>query len=350
MLNAKIHKHDLIFKEQAGTSRGTLAKKVSIFLGLYQDNKLIGLGECSLLPGLSFESEKVALKQLNAIAKEINKKQVLPNSKKLEGYPCVRFCVETAILGFNNVSFDKVFVLEIASKNNPIKINGLVWMDSQARQLKKIEKKIAQGFQCIKLKVGALSFEEDLALIKEIREVSKKIEIRLDANGSFNKDNVYKILDSFSKYNIHSIEQPLKAGQVNETHELIKENIIDIALDEEIIFHKKFYSSKEDLLEKLNPQYIILKPGLIGGFSETSQWISLSKDKKIGFWLTSALESNVGLHAIYQYCLSLQLSGYQGLGTGSLFENNIESPLVQQGENILIDNNKVWNLSMLFTK
>ena len=261
-------------------------------------------------------------------------------------FPAIRFGVETAWLdlhhGANRIIFQNDFL-----SGKPIPINGLIWMGESDEMVRQIHKKVVQGFRCIKLKIGGLDFEVECDVLREIRAhyPSSEITIRLDANGAFHPAEALTKLHRLSKFDIHSIEQPIKEGQA-EMQSLCKKSPIPIALDEELISHH-LIDSKRKILEEIQPHYIILKPSLHGGIGGCEEWIDLATRMGIGWWITSALESNIGLNAICQYTASHQLSLPQGLGTGAIYQNNIDSPLTVSDGQIFLDNSKTWNLESL---
>lgn len=246
---------------------------------------------------------------------------------ELSSTPALRMAYETALLDLASEEAFRFFDCDFL-KGKSIAINGLIWMGEKGFMLDQIKQKISSGFRCIKIKVAAIELEEEIKLIKYIREQFSEddLQIRLDANGGFKNDACLETLQRLSQYGIHSIEQPIKQGQAERMAELITQSPIDIALDEELIGVKEL-SERRELLNTIKPDYIILKPSLVGGFEESDEWISISEESGIKWWATSALESNVGLNAIAQWCSTKENPMYQGLGTGQLFENNINSPL-----------------------
>ena len=240
----------------------------------------------------------------------------------------------------------ELFPSDFTKGNDSIPINGLVWMGEKSFMKSQIETKIKEGFKCIKLKIGAIDFQSEIELLKYIRSQfsEKDIEIRVDANGAFSTKDALEKLKTLSEFKLHSIEQPIQQGQWQEMAKLCEKTPLDIALDEELIGVFKS-ENKSKLLNTIKPQYIILKPSLIGGFKGSKSWISLARSLKVGWWLTSALESNVGLNAISQFTYNLDTSMYQGLGTGSLYTNNFESPLYIKKGHICYDPNLNWNVS-----
>ncbi len=343
-MKATYKKRNFLFKIPGGTSRGVLYSKDSWFIILNSDLKT-GIGECSIIEGLSIDNVSDIESKLEWLCSNINK----PLSNlfvELSNYPSIVFGLEMALKSLNslkeNVLFSSNFTLGKAS----IPINGLVWMGEIGFMKKQVDEKISEGFKCIKLKIGALDFNTEFALLKSIRDKydSSELEIRVDANGAFDYKNALTILDKLSKLKIHSIEQPIKAGQTKEMSNLCKNSPIPIALDEELI-RVVGIADKVKLLDEINPQYIILKPSLLGGFKSSEEWIKVCP-KNTKYWVTSALESNLGLSAISQWLYTLSNSLPQGLGTGSLFSNNFDSPLSIKNAKLHYNINNNWNINI----
>jgi L-alanine-DL-glutamate epimerase-like enolase superfamily enzyme len=239
----------------------------------------------------------------------------------------------------------ELFPSDFTKGKDSIPINGLIWMGDPVFMKQQIKDKLASGFSCIKLKIGAIDFDNELELIKSIRNEfdAKTIEIRVDANGAFKPNEALEKLKRLSDYNLHSIEQPIRQGQVGDMAQLCSETPLPIALDEELIGVFSV-TEKQFLLQTIKPQYIILKPTLVGGFKGSQEWIALAESNQIGWWVTSALESNIGLNAIAQWTYTLESQLPQGLGTGGLFTNNIQSPLVVDSGQLVYDLKTKWNL------
>ncbi len=336
-ISASYKKLTLQFKFDAGTSRGVLKEKDSWFIKI-KDNKnplVYGIGEAAPLKGLSidyvpdFEEKLKEVCSLIAATSSLDAWRQTIAELHLQDYPSIVFALETAFLdlvnGGRRIIFDTVF----SRGEQSIPINGLVWMGEKAFMQKQIEEKLRAGFSCIKIKVGAIDFETELLLIKEIRNrfSEKDISIRLDANGAFNIKEAPGKLHELSKYKIHSIEQPIQQGQPEAMAELCSSSPIPIALDEELI-GVKTKEDKIELLDIINPPFIILKPTLLGGINSSREWIELAEARSIKWWFTSALESNIGLNAIAELTSCYPVTIPQGLGTGQIFHNNIESSLV----------------------
>lgn len=347
-LSAEYFKHVLHFNFKARTSRGLIKDKVSWFVKVWdaQNPKIFGIGECGPLPGLSLDAKPDTEEIIQLCTEEIHKlsspdiselKSIIP-----EDYPAIMFAFETAFLDLANGG-TKVIYQNSFIKGKKIPINGLIWMGDMDFMMNQINTKIAQGFRCIKLKVGGLDFDRECDILNYLRNryFRENIIIRLDANGAFSIDEVLFKLEELSRFKIHSIEQPIKQG-LPEMEELCRKSPIPVALDEELI-GKSNTDSKVALLDYLKPQFIILKPTLHGGLQSCAEWISLAEKRNIGWWITSALESNVGLNAICQFTANFNVSIEQGLGTGSIYSNNFTSPLTVGEGNIFYDKNVSWN-------
>ena len=323
---AKYHKYCLQFKRPSGTSRGVLTEKETWFI-IIEENGKKGIGECGLLRGLSIDDREDYEKKLQWTCKNIHLgKDALWES--LVEFPSIQFGIEMAFESLAAKNPFELFPSDFTKNQKSIPINGLVWMGDEAYMKQQIEEKIASGFHCIKLKIGAIDFDKELQLLHFIRKnfSAEQIEIRVDANGAFNSNDALSKLNQLSGFEIHSVEQPIAKNQHDMMSELCKTTPIPIALDEELIgvFLRE---EKEVLLQKIKPQYIILKPSFIGGFRGTQEWISLAEKYNISWWITSALESNIGLNAIAQWTYLQKNPMPQGLGTGALYTNNFYCPL-----------------------
>ncbi len=350
MIKAKYHKYTLDFKRPSGTSRGILTQKETWFITLEQNGK-IGIGECGILRTLSADDRPDYEEKLKWMCENIHLGEQKLWEELIE-FPSIQFGVEMAFRSLESTSNPFVlFESDFTSGQKNIPINGLIWMGEKEFMKEQIEEKIAAGFSCIKLKIGAIDFDKELDLLRFIRSHfdENQIEIRVDANGGFTQSEALYKLHQLSGFKLHSIEQPIQKKHTDTMSELCKNTPFPIALDEELIgvFRKE---DKEALLEKIRPQYIILKPSLIGGFRGSKEWIELAEKYQIGWWITSALESNIGLNAIAQFTYLLQNPMPQGLGTGGLYTNNFSSPLeVKNGElqyNPSID----WNLDSVLNQ
>lgn len=328
-MQARFSKRTFHFKRPSGTSRGVLTEKHAWFIEVWEDSNpdVVGVGECSIIPGLSPDF-------IDFANYEAKLSETCSNLKlDLSDWPSIKFGVETALLDLKNGGKGIIFQNEFTNGNRAIPINGLIWMGDSEFMQEQIEEKLAQGFKTIKLKIGAIDFESELTLLKSIRDRYSKDEItlRVDANGAFSPEEALEKLQRLSKLDIHSIEQPIKQGQFEAMRQLCSETPLDIALDEELIGVNRI-ADKVRLLDTIQPQYIILKPSLHGGIDGTKEWISLAEERNIPWWITSALESNIGLNAICQLTAEYTNDLPQGLGTGSLYMDNIPSNLqVQKG-------------------
>jgi len=345
-IQAKFFKHQLNFKHPAGTSRGVIHNKKSWYIQLNQGDKN-GIGECGYLHGLSIDHYPSIEEKLNWICENINlQKERIFN--EIKNYPALIFGLEQAFLSLEGQHPFELFPSDFTKKQTPISINGLVWMGDYVFMKKQIDKKINQSFSCIKLKIGSIDFEKELDLLKHIRQdfSEKDIEIRVDANGAFLPNEALEKLKKLSDFNLHSIEQPIKPKQFEIMAQLCERSPIPIALDEELIGVLNL-SEKRQLLKTIKPPYIILKPSLLGGILHCNEWIDLANQFQTKWWMTSALESNIGLNAIAQYTFTLNNIMPQGLGTGSLYTNNFESPLVIKNGQLIYDHKKPWIIDFL---
>ena len=329
MLKASIDSRELIFKEPGGTSRGVLTSKRSYFIHIWKKSTppIVGVGECSILSNLSPDDRPELEEKLQWTAENIQ--YVIDNGfQDLQEWPAILFAVETALLDLNNGGNGIYFKSDFTSGEKYIPINGLIWMGNIDQMKNRIENKLSEGYRCLKLKIGALNFQEELKLLEELRKsyTPDDLELRLDANGAFSCRDAPAVLDQLAPFYIHSIEQPIRAGQWKEMAQLCANSPIDIALDEELIGIYEAEQRKE-MIETIQPQYIILKPSLLGGFASSEKWIQLAESINAQWWVTSALESNVGLNAIAQWTATLNSALPQGLGTGQVFTNNVETPL-----------------------
>ncbi len=345
MFRASYIAHPLKFVRPAGTSRGVLKQKPCWFIQITSEDGVSGMGEISLIPGLSMEDPEECEIQIDHICKLISRGEMDPR-QSLPSFPGLQFALETAWLDLQRGGKNLLFPSDFTRGKEGIRTNGLIWMGSRKFMLEQVRDKMRLGFTVLKLKVGALNLEEELQVLQWIRSEYdlRELEIRLDANGAWSPEEAGSKLERFASLGIHSIEQPIAAGQLEAMAELCLNAAIPVALDEELIGVSGL-ESKRALLEEIKPAYIILKPGLLGGFSVSREWISLAESKDIGWWITSALESNIGLNAIAQWTWQLDISMPQGLGTGVLFTNNIPSPLEMRGEHLWYRPEKFWDLS-----
>jgi len=328
-----IEERVLHFKQPAGTSRGVYTER-RIWLVTATDGDAVGVGECAPLPQLSCDDIPNYGEVLRGFCDEVEQTGEIP-FESLRDYPSMLFGLETAICSMvNGQLFDTPFTRGEVG----IPINGLVWMGTFEEMSQRIEQKLEQGFRCVKLKIGAIDFDAEIALLKQIRQRfgPRDVELRVDANGAFSPDEALYKLELLSQYALHSIEQPIRAGQWANMSELCRESPLPIALDEELIGVND-PDQKRQMLNIIRPAYIVLKPSLHGGMAGCREWIATARDMGIGSWITSALESNVGLNAIAQFCSDVygnHITMPQGLGTGQLFTDNIPMPLEIRGDKL----------------
>ena len=329
-MKASFTKYSLKFKRPAGTSRGVYVSRDVWYLFLEEDG-ITGVGECAPLSGLSKETPEVVTKLLEQICKDPH--QFKERADILKDIPSVQFALESALLDQRNWGKQILFPSLFTEGIEGITVNGLIWMGALEEQKKQVVEKLNAGFSCIKLKIGSLNFEDELKIIEFIRNQQYDITIRVDANGAFSSKDVLGKLDRLAQYNIHSIEQPIATGNYSNMARLCTESPIPVALDEELIgiYDRQ---QKETLLDKINPQFLILKPSLHGGICGCDEWIELAEERSIGWWITSYLESNIGLNAIAQWTYTKNIKIPQGLGTGQIYTNNIESSLELRGEEL----------------
>ncbi len=303
-----------------------MTEKETWFIVLEKDKKK-GIGECGILRGLSVDDRPDYEEKLQWVCTNIHLGVNLLWEALIE-FPSIQFGVEMAFQSLASKNPFLLFPSEFTDSEKSIPINGLVWMGEASFMKRQIEEKLADGFRCVKLKIGAIDFDKELQLLRFIREnfTPEQIEIRVDANGVFDLDLALNKINQLSEFKLHSIEQPIQKNHTDSMSELCKKTPIPIALDEELIGVFSM-QEKEDLLQKIKPQYIILKPSFIGGFRGTKEWISIAEKYNIGWWITSALESNIGLNAIAQWTFLQNNSMPQGLGTGALYTNNFNCPL-----------------------
>lgn len=373
MYKIEISERTLHFKQPAGTSRGVYTTRHSYYLTLTLDELpgVEGVGECATLPDLSCDAKpeyEMTLRQVCQMVEQMGR----ISYDMIRAYPSITFGLETAFASFFDAAkkFLEIVPAEGASSSSEmlkqkgvsvpagmenltelfdspfgrgeegITINGLVWMGTYEEMLARLEEKLQAGFHCVKLKIGAIDFFKELDLIKRIRDVYTKeqVELRVDANGGFLPENAMSQLEALAKYDIHSIEQPIKQHQWPKMAQLCRETPLPIALDEELI-GVNVRSMKQALLDTVRPQYIILKPSLHGGIYGCNEWIELANQRGIGSWITSALESNIGLNAIAHYTAKVygpNVKMPQGLGTGQLFTDNIPMPLEIRGDKLFV--------------
>ncbi len=337
MIKAQWSRYRLQFRFLAKTSREEMTAKDTYFVRTYDDCRpdIVGLGECALFRGLSADDVPDFENRLSEACR--HPLEPLPEMS------AIRFGFETAMADLRNGGHRTIFESQWQNGRKQIAINGLIWMGDKATMVRRVEEKLSQGFKILKLKVGGIAFDDELDIIKTIRRRFGRndLEIRLDANGNFKAENVDKRLEELSKYDIHSIEQPVAAGQHALMKRICASSPIDIALDEELIGCRSDVDM-DDMLSEIKPQYIILKPSLCGGFERADHWIATAMKYGIGWWATSALESNIGLNAIAQWVSTKDNDMAQGLGTGELYDNNIASPLAMSDARLIYRQNEKW--------
>ena len=361
-LKADYLTHILQFRFEAGTSRGTLTEKTAYIIRLVDDEdpSVVGYGECGPLKGLSFDDRPDFAEQLEQYCQYFNELDlqlfswnmpIVLNQLIGQQFPSILFGFETAMLDFMAGGRRLIYENEFSAGRRALPINGLIWMGSAAFMQEQIEEKLRAGYTTLKLKIGAIDFEQECSLLAGIRDrfSPEQIILRVDANGAFRPDEAMAKLERLAAYGLHSIEQPIRAGQPDLLADLCRHTPVPIALDEELIGQME-YVHKFRLLKKIQPQYIVLKPNLLGGMRHCDEWIELAGRLGIGWWITSALESNIGLNAIAQYTAQFRNSMPQGLGTGQLYRNNFDSPLVIEHGQLRYDASRPWNLDPLMSR
>lgn len=345
-LSASFKEHILNFRFPAGTSRGTLHEKKVYFLLLKLDD-VTGIGECSVIPGLSVDDRPDYHAKMEETCKAINAGMDF-RELDLADFPSISFGLETALLDIKSKGSKVLFPGSFTEGEKGIPINGLVWMGDKEFMENQIRHKISSGYRCIKLKIGALDFATELDILANIRKnfPFDDLEIRLDANGAFKVKDAMEKLKQLSEFEIHSIEQPIRAGNWLDMAAICAVSPIPVALDEELISISSD-EKKDQMLSVIQPDYIILKPGLLGGIEKAQNWTELARNHQVGWWVTSALESNIGLNAIAQWTSSLDTCMPQGLGTGQLYANNIPSPLNIVRDRLYYQPSQQWDLSAI---
>jgi o-succinylbenzoate synthase len=356
-MKARIVKHTLDFSFAAGTSRGVLRHKDSWFLILEDANAQIGVGECSIIRGLSLDDEDELEMELYRVCRRLAS-EALPASEEavlslasrlVEGvFPAVRFAVEMALLDLMRGGKREFFDTPFSQGEVGIPINGLIWMGDLETMMVQLVEKAGAGFTCLKMKVGSLDFEKECDVLRYIRSkyYKENLTIRVDANGAFKPSEAMAKLEILAGFGVHSIEQPISPGQWPAMQELCAQSPVPVALDEELIGVDTLHD-REKLLDLLCPPFIILKPSLVGGIAATREWIALAEARGIGWWITSALESNIGLNAIAQLTSTYPVTIPQGLGTGQLYLNNIPSPLKIRKGFLYYNPAQPWDLTAL---
>ncbi|WP_299671673.1 o-succinylbenzoate synthase [uncultured Polaribacter sp.] len=346
MIKASYKKYILNFKNPSGTSRGILRTKETWFIILEKEGKQ-GIGETGLFRGLSVDDVPQYEEKLKWVCAHINEGLEKLLSEVID-FPSIQFGLEQAFLSLKSKHKFDLFPSEFTQGKQGIPINGLVWMGDKKFMKTQIQEKLKTGFSCIKMKIGAINFDAEIDLLKSIRKEfsAKEIALRVDGNGAFSPNEALEKLEQLSQLEIHSIEQPIKQGQLQEMASLCEKTPLPIALDEELI---GVFTSEEKkrIIETVKPQFIILKPSLVGGFSGSKEWIKFAENNHIDWWITSALESNIGLNAIAQFTYTLENKLPQGLGTGGLFTNNFKSPLEVKNGTLQYNNSKRWDAEII---
>ncbi|MGD2036037.1 MAG: o-succinylbenzoate synthase [Bacteroidales bacterium] len=348
MIKAISRYHTFEFQQPAVTSRGTLLKKTVHYIMLYNtsDPATVGIGECSLFPGLSMDDVDHFTGELNKIIDRINNGRF--NFKtSLHAWPSINFALETALKDLECNGTKILYPSAFTQGKDPIPINGLIWMNDKKEMSRQIKVKLKEGFRCLKLKIGAISFDDEYEILSYLRnKFSKKdLEIRVDANGAFSPKEAPGILNLLAELEIHSIEQPILPSQLEEMAVICENSPLPVALDEELI-GKYPFENKLQLLKLIKPHYIVLKPGILGGIRSCNEWIKAANQTHTGWWITSSLETNIGLNAIAQWTYTLENPVHHGLSTGTLFKNNVESPIALNGEKLYYFPHKKWDLGI----
>ncbi len=345
-MNASWCKYRLDFRFTAITSRERMRQKDTYFIKLTDSEReeIFGLGEAGLFRRLSCDDRPGYEEKLSEVCRNIDRYAAEPSL--LAEWPSIRFAVETATRDLANGGRRIIFPSDWTEGLSEITINGLVWMGDRDEMRRRIADKLADGFRCVKVKIGGIDFGEELSLLDFIRREAPAVQLRLDANGAFSPDNALNRLGRLADFDIHSIEQPIRAGQWEEMRRICAESPIPVALDEELIGINTT-DEKRRMLDTVRPVYIILKPTLTGGFEASEEWIRLASEKGCGWWATSALESDIGLNAIAQWTASLSPDMPQGLGTGQLYDNNIPSPLRLRGDRLGYSGADGWEIPTL---
>lgn len=350
-MQANYQKYTLRFTFEAGTSRGVLREKDTYFVRIWDEStpQIVGIGEANVLKGLSIDDTADFEEHLKQILLKFTHQTL--QKEDVHHFPALAFALETAQKDWQNGGNRIIYHTSFVEGKHQIPINGLIWMGKPEFMLAQIKEKVEKGFQCLKMKIGALDFEQEIEILKYIRRefAEKDLVLRVDANGAFTSQEALEKLYQLSDFQIHSIEQPIAPKQWTALQELCERSPIPIALDEELI-GITLKNDKENLLKTIKPTYIILKPALLGGFAACEEWIQIAQSLGVQWWVTSALESNIGLNAIAQWTSSLPYQGHQGLGTGQLYHNNIQSPLQIDAGFLCYSPQKSWQYDFLYQK
>lgn len=346
MLKAAYSHYCLDLNFEAVTSRSRMTHKDTWFIKVWDDSDpdVEGWGECALFRGLSADDRSDYELCLSRVCRDI----VALTDIESIGMSSIIFGIETALQDFRNGGMHTPWPGQWSRGETEIRINGLVWMGSLPLMMSRLEEKLSQGFKCIKLKIGGIDFQEELSMLDAVRSQfgPEKVELRLDVNGAFSPKEALHRIERLATYDIHSIEQPVRAGQIEAIKEICKYSPIPVALDEELI-GTRGYDEQARLLDKIMPQYIILKPSLCGGFQASNRWISLARQRDIGWWATSAMESDIGLNAIAEWVSLFSPEMPQGLGTGGLYINNVMSPLYLEADRLGYSPSASWQMPSL---
>lgn len=346
MLCAAYSPYRLNLNFEAVTSRARMAWKDTWFIKVWDDSDpdVAGWGECALFKGLSADDRSDYELCLSRVCRDI----VNITDMEAIGMSSIIFGLETALQDLRNGGTHTPWPGAWSQGKSELLINGLVWMGDLATMMHRLEEKLSNGFSCIKIKIGGIDFEQELNLLKAVRSNfgPDAVELRLDANGAFSSREALHKIERLAEFDIHSIEQPVRAGQLSAMAEICRESPVPVALDEELTGSRK-YDTQARLLDSIMPQYIILKPALCGGFQASNRWISLARQREIGWWATSAMESNIGLNAIAQWVSLFSPEIPQGLGTGGLYTNNILSPLHLVSDRLCYDLSGTWKMPSL---
>jgi len=348
MLQITAHPYTLDFKRPAATSRGALQTRDVVFLRATHTERpgLTGWGECGPLPGLSIDDRPDFQAQVHDVCQQINAGHA-PATLDLAHWPSLAFGLEMALLDLQTGGQQRLFDTPFSNGAAALTTHGLIWMDTPAKVVEQIERKLEQGFRVIKLKVGALPLAEECAILAAIRQnyAVEQVTLRLDANGAFTPATTLATLHQLAQFDVHFLEQPIKPGQWPALAEICAQSPIPIALDEELIGVQP--DQQQVLLATIRPQHLIIKPGLLGGFAASKSWIRLAENYGSGWWINSMLESNIGLNAICQWTSALDSGRVHGLGTGQLFANNIPAPLGLRGPQLEVATDDGWDFSCI---
>lgn len=349
MIRARWMEHTLVPHFELGTSKGTIAERTVWYLIAWDSERpeVRGIGEAALFPGHSKEFPADVRTKLLELCADTSNWAHRMSSDLLE-VPSVLFAVEQCIRDLAVSGTKELFPSSFTLGRTGIPINGLVWMGDKATMRQRIREQIEAGNSCVKMKIGAIGIEDELELLAAVRREfsTRDLTLRVDANGAFNARTAMEVLERLAELEVHSIEQPVPAGLYEVMEELCDRSPIPIALDEDLIGLNQS-DSKTDLLDHVKPQYIVIKPSLVGGWAATREWIELAEGRGIGWWITSALESSIGLNAIAQFTATLNVELPQGLGTGKVYANNIPSPLLAERGYLHYRPEAAWDLSAL---